>query len=149
MLKLRGLSAVGGVEYLAADTLDFGDFLAINKLILEHAGYRVLTADSPHAAWELLNAAPETELPALIITDLMMSSHLDAGFSLARQVKADPRLAGTRIIIATAVALTAGMSFRPTCPADLEAMGADAYLDKPISPKTLLANVAKLLPKET
>lgn len=116
------------------------DFLEINRHILEPKGYRIACASGPRQALELMNH----EKPALIITDLMMSE-LDAGFSFSSQVRQDPRFAGVPIIIATAVTSQVGMDFRPRTPEDLAAMCVDAYFDKPIPPKALLAKVAELL----
>ena len=51
------------------------DFLEINRMILERAGYRVVTAAEPRQALVKM----EAEKPDLIITDLMMTS-IDSGF---------------------------------------------------------------------
>ncbi len=123
---------------------DDSDFLTITQMVLEKAGYTVRTADNPRAAWEWLTAAAESERPALVITDLMMS-HLDSGFSFARQLKDDPRFAGLPIIIATAVSSTMGLSFRPRTDAELAAMHVDAFFDKPVPPQALVAKVAELI----
>jgi CheY-like chemotaxis protein len=119
---------------------DDPDFLEINRHILEPAGYRVHTCPDPRQAWELLQHQP----PALVITDLMMST-LDSGFSLARQIRQDPRLAHIPMILVTAVTSQIGLDFRPRTPADLAAMGVDAYFDKPVPPRRLLEKVAELL----
>jgi CheY-like chemotaxis protein len=116
------------------------DFLEINRQILEPKGYRVVCDTDPQAAWQRL----QTEKPDLIITDLMMSN-LDSGFSLARHVKQDLRLADVPIIMATAVTSQVGLDFRPRTPEDLAAMSIDAYFDKPIPPQKLLDKVAELL----
>ncbi len=119
---------------------DDDDFLEINRHILEPRGYRVACTSDPKAAW----AQMQQEKPALLITDLMMTN-LDAGFSLSRQVKQDPRFADIPIIIATAVTSQIGLDFRPRTPAELAAMHVDAYFDKPIPPQQLLDKVAELL----
>jgi len=116
------------------------DFLAINRHLLEHAGYRTVCCTDPEEAWQKLN----TERPGLVISDLMMSN-LDAGFSLARRIKEHPDLRGVPVIIATAAGSQAGLNFRPRRPEDLAAMHADAFFDKPIQPKQLLATVADLI----
>ena len=61
------------------------DFLEINRIILEGAGYRVVEATNPDEA----HARITGEVPDLIITDLMMDS-LDAGFAFAAALKDDP-----------------------------------------------------------
>jgi len=123
---------------------DDPDFLDINRRVLEPAGYRVLGCTDPVEAWERL----QREKPDLVLTDLMMS-RLDSGFSLARQIKEDPRFANVPVIIATAVTSQAGLDFRPRTPADLAAMHADAYFDKPVPPRELLSKIAELLSRSS
>ena len=66
------------------------DFLEINRLILEGAGYRVVTATNPARG---ASSASPSETPDLVITDLMMTS-VDSGFAFSAQLKDDPRTAG-------------------------------------------------------
>jgi CheY-like chemotaxis protein len=119
---------------------DDADFQAINRHILEGGGYRVASAGDAEEALALMAGGK----PALVITDLMMKS-LDAGFSFARRIKEDPRFAGTPVILLTSVTSQLGLDFRPRTPADLAAMHADAYFDKPVRPEALLAKVRELL----
>ena len=65
------------------------DFLEINRMILERAGYRVVTAAEPQQA--LTKMAKEK--PDLVISDLMMTS-LDSGFSFARSHQRGPAIRG-------------------------------------------------------
>jgi len=116
------------------------DFLEINRLILERAGYRVVTAPEPKQA--LLRM--EEEKPDLVITDLMMTS-LDSGFFFARTIKEDPRYADVPVIIATSVSSALGLDFRPRTEEDREQMHVDAYFDKPLDYPRLLATLAELL----
>ncbi len=119
---------------------DDTDFLEINRHILEPNGYRVVCSSDPKDAWQRMSQ----EKPGLVITDLMMNN-LDSGFSLSRQIRQDPRFADVPIIIATAVTSQVGLDFRPRTPEDLATMCVDAYFDKPIPPKALLAKVEELL----
>ncbi|MEW6197657.1 MAG: response regulator [Planctomycetota bacterium] len=123
---------------------DDPDFLDINRRVLEAAGYRVAAFTDAKSAL----ASMAAEKPALIMSDLMMAN-LDSGFSLCKQIKDDPRLADVPIILATAASSQLGLDFRPRMPEDLAAMKIDAYFDKPIPPKTLLAKVAELLSRST
>jgi CheY-like chemotaxis protein len=116
------------------------DFLEIHRQILEHHGYRVVCAEQPDAAWKLL----EGQRPDLIVSDLMMHA-LDAGFSFAKRVKTHESYKTIPIVIATAVGSAAGLDFRPRSPKDLAAMGADAFLCKPIKAEELIRTIAKLL----
>ena len=116
------------------------DFLEINRIILEGAGHRVVTATNPAEAHTRI----EAEAPDLVITDLMMTS-IDAGFAFAARLKGDPRTAGVPIIISTSVSSALGLDFHPDSAEDLAKMNVDAYFDKPIDARALLAKVGELL----
>jgi CheY-like chemotaxis protein len=116
------------------------DFLELNRLVLERAGYRVMTAAEPKQALLLM----EKDKPDLVITDLMMTT-LDSGFLFARALKEDPRYAAIPVIIATSVSSALGLDFRPRTDEDRANMFVDAYFDKPLDRTRLLATVAELL----
>jgi CheY-like chemotaxis protein len=119
---------------------DDRDFLELNRDVLQRQGYRVeCCSDSAQAL-----AVMERERPALVVTDLMMKA-LDSGFSLAREIKERERFAGIPIIIVTAVGSQRGFDFTPRDQAELQAMKADAFFDKPVSPQALIAKVRELL----
>ncbi|HVO40541.1 MAG TPA: response regulator [Spirochaetia bacterium] len=119
---------------------DDSDFLEMEKSIFESRGWRVRCYTDPAAAL----AGLTQETPSLVVTDLMMRA-LDSGFSLARAVKSDPGLAGVPVIIVSAVSSQKGFDFHPKTPADLAAMHADAFFDKPVSPAALLSKAEELL----
>lgn len=116
------------------------DFLEINRLILEAAGYAVVCAADPNEAFAKLDEV----VPDLIITDLMMSS-VDSGFGFARALKDDDRFSHIPIVISTSVSSQLGLDFRPQSPADLAKMHVDAYFDKPIDAAALVAKVRELI----
>jgi CheY-like chemotaxis protein len=116
------------------------DFLELNRLILERGGYRVTTAADPRQALR----AMAQEKPALVITDLMMTSP-DSGFSFSRAIKEEPAYADIPVIIATSVSAALGLDFRPRSADDRATMNVDAYFDKPLDAARLLATVAELL----
>lgn len=118
---------------------DDHDFVDMNRHVLESAGYQVAACFDPAEAWPLLAGGVD-----LVITDLMMKA-LDSGFEFVRQLRADTRYASLPIILATSVSTLMGLDFQPRCAQDLEAMGVDAFFDKPIPPKRLLEKVSKLL----
>jgi CheY-like chemotaxis protein len=119
---------------------DDRDFLIMMRDVLQAAGYRVISAPDPAAAIE----AMAREKPRLVVTDLMMKA-LDSGFSLARTVKEDPRLRDVPVIVVTGVAAKLGLDFTPRGLADLAAMRADAFFQKPVLPGELLAKIGELL----
>ncbi|HUT32179.1 MAG TPA: response regulator [Planctomycetota bacterium] len=122
---------------------DDTDFLATTHDVIQAAGYRVVTVSNPSDALE----AMAREKPQVVVTDLMMSA-LDSGFSLARQVKQDPRLCDVPVIVVTAVSSRLGFDFTPRQLSDLVAMHADAFIEKPFSPSDLLAKIEDLLRRQ-
>ena len=116
------------------------DFLDLNKRVLEQAGYRAACFPNREDA---LNAMA-VEKPDLVITDLMMES-FDTGFAFSRQIREDARFQNLPIIIVTAVGSQLGLDFRPRTKDDLTAMRADAFFEKPVAPKRLLAKIGELL----
>ena len=69
------------------------------QLVLEDAGYRVLTAISGHDAWAVL----ATQRPDAILTDFMMPGM--TGVELAQAVHDDAALAGIPLVMMSAVRL--------------------------------------------
>jgi CheY-like chemotaxis protein len=116
------------------------DFVEINRHVLESQGYRVACASDPQDALRQM----AVEKPGVVVTDLMMS-HLDSGFSLSQQLKEDARFRDIFVIIVTAVSTQFALDFRPRTPAELAAMHADAYFDKPVAPQALVAKIEELL----
>jgi CheY-like chemotaxis protein len=123
---------------------DDRDFLEMNASILSSRGWAVRSFSGPREALAAIREGGREGRPSLLITDLMMSA-LDSGFSLARELRADPLFSDVPIIIISAVASQKGFDFRPRGPADLAAMHADAFFDKPVDPAALLAKVEELL----
>jgi CheY-like chemotaxis protein len=100
--------------------------LTLRKLVLERAGYTVLTALSAAAALEILNTSK---------VDLLLSDHLmpsTTGAELAREVKAQyPTIP---------VVLLSGVNEIP-----LGADVADAFISKVEGPDRLCAEIAAVL----
>jgi CheY-like chemotaxis protein len=119
---------------------DDPDFLDINGALLEGNGYRVERFGVPAAALQRMAEL----VPDLVVSDLMME-RFDSGFSFARQMKADERLRGVPVLIVTAVSRHLGLDMSPRTAEDLAAMGADAWLEKPVDGARLLATVRDLL----
>ena len=96
------------------------------------AGYDVRTAGSGDRALELA----QQRCPDLILADVMMPN-MD-GFELTRRLRMDERTAGAKVILLTAMGLSADR---------LEgfAVGADDYVIKPFDTPELLARIGEVL----
>jgi DNA-binding response OmpR family regulator len=81
-------------------------------------------------------AAIRRDRPDLVLLDVRMPSM--SGFDVCQAVRADPALAGVRILMLTAKG-------RDTDLAKGTALGADAYMTKPFSTQELAARVRELL----
>jgi DNA-binding response OmpR family regulator len=114
------------------------DFIEMNKAVLEHHGYHVVTAFSAVEGREKVRE----ERPDLIVLDLMMEKH-DSGFTLAKDLKRDHRSARIPILMLTSVAEATGYRFSQGD--DGYWMKTDEFRDKPISPNELLERVEVLL----
>ena len=126
----RGSEDGGGEQLLVVDDDPF--IARLLEIELAAAGYEVRVANDGQQALDMLRAEPAD----LVITDVMMP-HVD-GFELTRQLRRDPRTAGTSVIILTARGLSADK---------LEgfAIGADDYIVKPFDTPELLARVRGVL----
>jgi redox-sensing transcriptional repressor len=119
------------------------DVIESYKAILTQAGHEVAVAFDGEAG--LAEARRHT--PDLIILDVMMKDATE-GFHIAYTLRADEALRAVPILMLTAISSEWNMKF------DKDQDGAylpvDAFVDKPISPDTLLATVKRLLslPKE-
>lgn len=90
--------------------------------------YNIVEASDGDEAWNLI----QEYRPALTLLDVRMPGR--TGLELLRSIRADPGLAGTKVILLTASAAQSEVN------AGLLA-GADFYLTKPFSPRELLARV--------
>lgn len=102
------------------------------RIVLRHAGYRVVAAPGPQAAIAML----ATEQPAVAIVDLLMPGM--TGLELCRWMRAQPALASMRFVLLT------GMDTGDTR-AEARAAGADAVVTKPFDRISLLDQLASLL----
>jgi CheY-like chemotaxis protein len=102
------------------------------RIVLRHAGYRVVAAPGPQAAIAML----ATEQPAVAIVDLLMPGM--TGLELCRWMRTQPALATVRFVLLT------GMDTEDTR-AEARAAGADAVVTKPFDRISLLDQLASLL----
>jgi len=111
-------------------------FLTANSLLLEHAGFRVITAESGRAGL----AAARANKPDVVVLDVMMERP-DEGFILARAIRADRRLAGVKVLVVTAAAQRYQMLFEP----DELWLPVTKVIEKPTAGDELVKEIANLL----
>jgi CheY-like chemotaxis protein len=118
---------------------DDPDYINVVKTILEGEQYTVVTAGDKTEGMEKIRA----EKPDLAILDVMMNAWQD-GFEMSRQLKKDPELKNMPVLMLTAVENRTGIGFKSTA-GDPTWLPVDVFLDKPVEPEVLLAEVKKLL----
>ncbi len=101
--------------------------------LLKSAGYDARVASSGQAC---LNRLHET-LPDLVLLDVALPD-MD-GLEVCRQIKADPRLADTSVVLLSSMRTDSDKQAE-----GLEA-GADGYIDRPVGNRELLARVQALV----
>ena len=101
-------------------------------MTLDSYNYSILEAEDGDQAWDLLRE----HLPAVAVLDIAMPGR--SGLDLARAIRAEPALAGMKIILLTA------FSGEEDRKAGLRA-GADYYLAKPFSPLELVTLVEEAI----
>ena len=111
---------------------DETDILELVVFNLERQQFKVLTADNGISAVQVA----KEKIPDLIVLDLMLPG-MD-GFSVYRELRADPRTNSIPVLMLTAKGEVNDRI------AGLE-LGADDYVTKPFSPRELLLRVRALL----
>jgi two-component system cell cycle response regulator DivK len=99
--------------------------------LLQANGYQTLTADDGEEALAVLGR----ERPDLVLLDLRLPGI--SGFEVAARLKGDQALRTIPVLMVSALAL------RPE-EADLDRMGCDGYLKKPVAAETLLTTVERM-----
>ena len=111
------------------------------KAFLEGRDYTVETAATKEEGLDqYLRIKPD-----LVILDVMMATWQD-GFELSRQVKKDPALKNIPILMMTGVENKTGFEFKSAA-GDEDWLPVEGFLDKPVEPEVLLAEVERLLQK--
>lgn len=118
---------------------DDPDFAVMMKVALEGDKHIVDTAPGRAEGMKKL----KTDKPDLLILDVMMAGWSD-GFEMARELRKNPEFKDMPILMLTGVEQRTGIEFKSTA-GDPEWLPVDAFLDKPVEPQVLLAEVRKLL----
>jgi CheY-like chemotaxis protein len=111
---------------------------SLQMILLSHQ-YTVITAADRIDAMDKI----KTDKPNLLILDIMMSSWLD-GLDMSKTLKDDPQSRDIPILMLTSVKEKTIFDFRPKNGGP-NWCSVDAYLDKPVEPDVLLAEVERLL----
>jgi len=117
---------------------DDAGFLKANALFLEAEGFEVFTAEDGAAGL----AAAREHMPDVVVADVMMRRP-DEGFVLARALRADPALAGAKLLIVTGAGQRYQMLFEP----DELWLPVDKVIEKPASGDELAREIRNLLAK--
>ena len=105
---------------------------------------KVYTATAPNKteAMEKVRA----DKPDLIVLDVMIDADQD-GFEISRELKKDSQLKDMPILVLTAVKEKTGIGFKSVA-GDPDWLPVDGFLDKPVEPEELQAEVERLLSKK-
>jgi len=113
---------------------DDPDVLEATKVILESAGFAVVTALTGQ---EGLSRVREGGIDCIIL-DVMMANDTE-GFHVAQELKADGKTARIPIIMLTSISKKTGFEFSPAT--DKDFMPVELFLEKPVDPKRLVQAV--------
>ena len=113
---------------------DEKDVIEYVTMILESAGYEVISADSNESCFESL----EKERPDLIILDVMLET-VTEGFYIGDKLKYNSKYHSIPVIVLSAIEKHTGF------PMNKNSVPADEYLEKPIDPHDLIEAVNKFL----
>jgi CheY-like chemotaxis protein len=115
---------------------DDPDFVEATRLVLESAGYQVISAADGDAALRKVR----TEQPDLVILDVIMKTVLD-GLYVSQQMADNPEQKGIPILMVTSIANSDYAALFPTD----EYVHISGFVSKPIAPDDLLRRVKALL----
>ena len=118
---------------------DDPDLTVVLKTVLEGENYVVDTAPGRAEGMEKIQAAK----PDLLLLDVMMATWSD-GFEMAREIRKNPEFKDMPIIMLTGVEQRTGIGFKSSG-GDPEWLPVDGFLDKPVEPQVLIAEVKKVL----
>lgn len=115
------------------------DLVEIIRVTLENEGFRIIDAQTGDRGL----AMAREQNPDLILLDVMMGK-VDEGFQVAYELRRNDVTAETPILMLTAVADQTGFDFDPK--RDKDFLPVNEFLEKPVSPRSLVDMVRKHLP---
>lgn len=108
------------------------------KAILGLRGYEVVCCDNGRAGLESMRRDP----PDLVLLDVMMAT-MSEGFHLLYEIRRDPALFRTPVVIVSSVGTDMGFDYAREI--GTEYLPADGFLEKPIDASRLTNFVAEML----
>ncbi|HNW59450.1 MAG TPA: response regulator [bacterium] len=114
------------------------DIVELNRALLTKAGYTVCMAFSGAEGLEMVIA----ERPDLVILDVMMAS-VGEGFEVARQIRSNPAIRTTPILMLTGVNREHPFNLRIGPDSDWNPV--DSFIEKPVQKEVLLDKVRTML----
>ncbi|MBD3409492.1 MAG: response regulator [Ignavibacteriales bacterium] len=114
---------------------DDPDIVETTTMVLKSKGYDVVSASNPDDGYDVI----KDESPDLIILDVIMVEP-DDGFFLAQRLRRDG--IKTPILMYTSISKATGIQYDKN-----EMIPVDEFLEKPVSPDTLVEKVKALLEK--
>lgn len=118
------------------------DFTVSLQAILENQQYNVITAINKIEGMEKVRI----EKPDLVILDVMMETTQE-GFEMSRELRKDPEFKDLPILMLTSIDSKTGVRFKSAA-GDKYTIPVDTYIDKPVEPHILLAEIRNLLSRE-
>lgn len=121
---------------------DEPDVVKYLEALLHDHGYATVSAGNGKAGLEQMRA----HKPDLVCLDISMPE--TSGIRFYREMKADPALAATPVVVVTAVTGFGGdpEPFKHFLDTRRQVPPPDAFIAKPIEPQSFLQTVGKLLP---
>jgi CheY-like chemotaxis protein len=118
---------------------DEADSLEVVRDLLEDEGYSVVTATDGEEAIK----AARSQKPQLVVMDVQMPK-MD-GFTAFYEMRKDPVTSPIPVIILTGLGQKTGMSFTKEALGEYFGDEPQAYVEKPVDPKKLIAEVKKAI----
>lgn len=115
------------------------DFVEYARIVLESAGYVVLTAASVDQGLALMRQ----EQPDAVVLDAVISYDL-SGLSVTKEIQNDPVLAKIPLILVSAIVSDEELELLP----GHEGLVFDAFMPKPIEPGDLLQRVQQVTARQ-
>ena len=124
---------------------DDPDIVSAVRMVLESGGHQVISAANGKQGLERI----ESDVPELIVLDVMMETHTE-GFELAIKLHSpDPAskwkaYKNIPILMLTAIHSTTPLRYEP----DIDYLPVELFVDKPIDPDDLLGKVNWILARQ-